>query len=975
MNYDVAMLLKEKHVLNILYIKSKITKKVAQLNVEIVVDKEPIPFAKRNENTKPFKNGKWGNAFDCCWMHFTGTVPSEHKDKKLALHIGIKGEGQLVDSEGNAIQGITSVMSMPDVFSSTTGKTLIDIEQLNLKDDNIDIWIEGGYNGVNGIEVGYGKLNHSDIVIIDEDIKKYYYDYIVTMFAIANFKKDKNVQKAKEVNALLSSSFKTFKKVGAKAASEILSSYLGKPSEVDFELNAVGHSHLDLAWLWPIRETKRKAVRTFTNALTNIERYPDYIYGASQPQQFEWVKEMQPSVYEKIKKAVSDGRIELQGGMWVECDTNISGGEALIRQILLGKKFFNEEFGEEMRICWLPDVFGYSAALPQILKKTGIDYFMTIKLSWNEHNKFPLSTFNWTGLDDSEVIVHMPPEGTYNSNCYPTGNKKAHDDYSEKNNINEALLVYGAGDGGGGPGEGHLEVLTRQKSVDGLAKVKFSKAIDFFDRLKEKKDSLQNYKGELYLEKHQGTYTTQSNNKKYNRKLENALHDLEFIASSITKKGYKYPKDEITKIWKEVLLYQFHDIIPGSSIKRVYDESVVRYKELLEQVLAYRDEALSFIADGEKNTVINTTAFNREEYIKSNNAWYLAKVDAYSSNTVEKLDGSANLTASENDIENNLFKVTFSKNGEIISLIDKTTGKETVGKYLNRLAVYQDKKLHYNAWDIDINYTKKKPSTFKLIKHENIIDKYRVLRRNTYRYNNSTIIQDVVLTEGRPYVDFETHVSWFETHKMLRAEFVPSTFSDKVLCDIQFGNLLRNTGTTNKLDWAQFEICAHKYVDVSDNGYGVAMLSESKYGWRVKDGLISLNLLRSPVYPDPNADRGEHHFKYAFMPHAGDAYESEVIKQAYLYNMPLVATRNNVVISSPMSFDASNIIIETIKPSENSKGIIVRAYECQGKETTTVMTSSFTKISETDMLENVIAKTTEEIIFKPYEIKTFFLSK
>ena len=334
---------------------------------------------------------------------------------------------------------------------------------------------------------------------------------------------------------------------------------------------------MDLAWLWPIRETKRKAARTLSTALKNMDLYPDYIYGASQPQEFEWIKNSYPAMYKKLQQASADGRFEPQGGMWVECDTNLTGAESLVRQFLYGKEFWKTEFNADLKNCWLPDVFGYSAALPQIMKKCGVDYFMTQKLSWNEHNEFPYETFMWEGLSEDKVLTHLLPGNTYNSSGAAPSLCELYQNHKRKDKIPEGLMLYGAGDVGGGPCEANIAMLKNAENLVGLPKVKLGRADEFFDRISAYSNEIPRYKGELYLEKHQGTYTTQSNNKKLNRKCEFAFHDLEALAAVAVRAGYDYPREKIKDLWKEEMLYKFNDILPALN-KQGYTESVARYK-------------------------------------------------------------------------------------------------------------------------------------------------------------------------------------------------------------------------------------------------------------------------------------------------------------------------------------------------------------------------------------------------------------
>lgn len=960
-------------------IRRRIYTKIGELETLVCTDSEPIPFSERSSQTyrKIKSNQAWGKAYTCSWFNFKGQVPKEVKSQHVVLITDIGGEGLYVNDRNEPISGITSKMCWVDKVQSTKGKTVIEFSDSAEGGEVIDIWVEGGFNGKFVLPYEKARFKKAYIACCRDDIKDFYYDYVALSFALAA---SEDKLKEKEISHTLKNAYSvlgSYSAADVKEAKKILNKVLCKENNKgELFFTAIGHSHLDLAWLWPIRETKRKAARTFSNALKNIDKYPDYIYGASQPQQFVWVKEAYPSLYANIKEAVKNGRIELQGGMWAESDTNLPSGESLIRQIYYGKKFFLEEFNQDMKICWLPDVFGYNANLPQILKKTGIDYFMTIKLSWNEQNNFPHRTFNWTGIDNSSVLVHMAPEGDYNSGGTPLCVKRAADNFTEKDVIDNALLVYGAGDGGGGPGEVHIELIKRQQNLEGFPKVSFGRAIDYFERLNISKDKLKSYKGELYLEKHQGTYTTQAQNKYFNRKIEFLLHDVEMIAAAAYLKGYEYPHLFLERIWKEVLLYQFHDIIPGSSIKRVYDESRKRYTEMLEELEALKLNILSFLSIEKSKTFINTSPFCREEYIKSGSEWYFAKAEAYSSSPMVPIDKSFDLKFGDNFIENESIKAVFSEKGYIISLYDKVNSIETCGKYLNRLTLYTDKWKYFNAWDIDINYPKKRKAILHLINSETFIDGPKVIRRQYFKHGKTTLMQDVILISGKALIEFDTECDYHETFKMLRADFSPSVYCDKVKCDIQFGSFDRSTKDDTLIEKAQFEICAHKWADLSREDYGVSLINDCKYGHRVKDGIVSLNLLRSPVYPDPTADRGKHKFKYAFYPHKGNIQCGDTIKEGYHFNMTPLICNNNISLEPLVLSHKKNIIVETIKKAEKENAIVVRLYECFGQNTSTDISTNIHYIEafEGDMLENKITEIDlRQLPFTPFEVKTILL--
>ncbi|MDE5911180.1 MAG: alpha-mannosidase, partial [Clostridia bacterium] len=454
---------------------------------------------------------------------------------------------------------------------------------------------------------------------------------------------------------------------------------------------------------------------------------------------FDWIKQEEPALFERVKKAVADGRIELQGGMWTENDCNIPSGESIIRQFLYGEKFFKDEFGKRCKMVWLPDVFGYPASLPQIMKKCGREYFMTIKLSWNTVNKFPYKTFLWKGIDGSEILSHLAPQGNYNSTASPMAITKSDNGNPQADKIDKALLIYGIGDGGGGPGEAHLEMVKRQANESGLGKVVCRPAEQLFDDLKSQYiEVMPTYDGELYLEKHQGTYTSQSNNKLYNRLMEQALHTLEWLMSLAKVKGVKCDCPQLESIWKEVLLYQFHDIIPGSSINRVYVESMARYKEMYSQVNKYIDAILQSLTTRGGLGVVNPIGFDRQEYVKAGDRWYKADVKAYSSALLAGVNGEdrEGLSRGRDFIQNDKVKVHFAKDGTIDSLVDLTNNKELCKEYLNKLTVYSDPKMYYNAWDIKMNYPKKRKWQFKLESHKSYVDGVSVIMENIYTFKD-----------------------------------------------------------------------------------------------------------------------------------------------------------------------------------------------------------------------------------------------
>lgn len=996
-NFVLKAIANGSHAFNLIALKGKIYKKIASLKPQGILSDEPIKWEDLDKSK--FKNmrfmQKWADKFGCAWFRFTGTVPEAGKGKRVVARIKLQGEGLVYDKDGHVLQGITQVLSKGDLFHSTIGKQIVDISPCAEGGEEVELYVDAGFNGKLRFENMSAHLRRYDLAVMDEELNSYYYDYIEAYFLMckllgdAEGMKDSDVGKAevysaraKELDEGMKNAWKVFKEQGAAKAREALAPVLFRPIDYPAVTHyAVGHAHIDLAWLWPLRETRRKIGRTFANQLRNIKKYDNFIFAESQAQMFTWLKEDYPEVFEQVKKYVDEGRIELQGGMWVESDCNLPSGESWIRQFLYGKRYFKEEFGKDMKMCWLPDCFGFPATLPQVIKGCGMDYFMTIKIMSNTVNEFPHSSFKWKGLDGSEVLAHMEPAGDYNSGASPLAIFKSNKRNKEKESVPVCLLLYGDGDGGGGPGEGHIEYVSRmQKGIYGLAPVKPSKAIDFFEELEKYNDVIPEYDGELYYERHQGTYTSQAAAKLWNRRMENMLHLVELLGAEGKLRGVSYDRALVESIWKEVLLYQFHDVLPGSSIKRVYDESRERYKELYKQIQGVAAKLIDDMSSGESEeyTAINPVDFARKEFIRVEDKWYSVDLPAMGAGKiapVENMDVSS-LTFGENTISNGLITITFGKGGEITSLFDVKNAKELVreGQYFNKLTVYEDPFMYYNAWDIRMDYDKLKKHSLKLEGSDTYIDGVRVVRRNRYRFMDSQFEQTVALTLGDTLVQFDMDADWHEELKMLRADFIPSVFADKVKCDIQFGQIDRSTKNDTSIEQAQFEVCAHKFVNLDGEDYSLALFNRCKYGHKVKEGLLSLALLRAPRFPDPECDRGSHHISYALYPHKEKFEESDVKARAYCYNNVVMLRKANFEEKCPVTVEGDGVILETVKVAEDEKGIVARLYEYKGKETTAkVSFASKGAAFECDMLENKKGKAElSKLAFKPFEIKTLY---
>ncbi|GMA62911.1 glycosyl hydrolase-related protein [Alicyclobacillus fastidiosus] len=980
-------------------IQEKIYTKISALSVTAWVTPEPVSYDNRMSGNKRVltPGDKWGERWDCAWFHFEGAVPEEAVGQKIVLLIDVNGEVCLVDEEGTPFQGLTNVNSEFDLSLGLPGKRVVHISENARGDEVIDLWGDAGNNDLFG-HYRSGRIKEADIAICHEEMRQLYYDVEVLLELAEHLpeqavRRKRILQKLYEVSLFGKITNENVNKARRWLAPE-LQKQGGDPS---LTVSAVGHAHIDLAWLWPIRETMRKGARTFSTALRMMERYPDYVFGASQPQLYQWIKERHPKLYRQVKQRVKEGRWEVQGAMWVEPDSNLAGGEALVRQILYGKRFFQQEFDIDVKVLWLPDVFGYTASLPQILKKSGVDYMMTQKLSWNKYNDHPHHSFWWEGIDGSKVLSHMPPEDTYNSPAAPRSILKAEREYLDGNVSEHCLMLFGIGDGGGGPGEEHLERLSRERNLQGLSPVVQEPAIDFFDKLSSCAEHFQTWRGELYLELHQGTLTSQARNKRYNRKMEKALRELEFAAVlSSLHGGYTYPAEELEAIWKEVLLYQFHDILPGSSIKRVYDESLAQYKVLLGRVTeltnaCYRSLLKPAAGNGIGSSVVlfNSLPWTRNEWVYIKDQWMRATVPSMGYQVISRdkaevdaLPNVSQLHAEQDCLENDLLCVRFDADGSISSIFDKECQREVVaaGQNANLLSVYQDSA---NAWDFPTDYRQMDSMRLTLQEVRAYTEGPQAIVQQTYRTGESELIQKIVLTLDSRQIDFITHVDWRESEKMLRTAFPVDIHTDHVNCEIQFGHLKRPTHRNTMWDFAKDEICAHQWIDLSQSDYGVALLNDCKYGHRAHENTLDINLLRSTSYPGEQADQAVHEFTYSLFPHAGDFVQAQVYRAGYELNVPLhivedaemeIGTSHS---DSFISLDSTSVMIESIKKAEDNDDLIIRLYETAGSkvEVTVSVSLPYEKAFIADLMEQPITlirdgKPGMQLSFTPFEIQT-----
>jgi len=742
-------------------------------------------------------------------------------------------------------------------------------------------------------------------------------------------------------------------------------------------VNCVGHTHIDVAYMWTVMQTREKTQRSFSTVLNLMKRYNDYIFMSSQPQLYQYVKENDPELYEKIKKRIKENRWEAEGAMWLEADTNLVSGESLIRQIIYGKRFMKEEFGTDNKILWLPDVFGYSAALPQILKKSGISQFFTTKLNWNETNYLPDDVFLWEGIDGSTVYANLIRN--YIGHINPDKVKKYWDDFKNKDLMDESLMTFGFGDGGGGPTYEMLENHKRLKyGIPGMPRTVIKKASEHFDYSEKmfyentKEYNRPRWVGEMYLELHRGTYTSMAKNKRYNRKSELLYQKAEELSvSDMVLLNNPYPEKELRENQLNILLNQFHDIIPGSSIKPVYEVTDKEYEKIIDNGNSIKERAVQSLLSSVNTKggifVYNQSPFTVSDYIELDGKTYYAKeIPAHGWKVIKDIKSPEKIKTSDKIIENNLIKVTFNDKYHIVSVFDKEIQREIIkeGFEANVLEAYEDYPKRYDAWEIS-SYYKQKKWIIDNVKEVKVTDTgIKIVRE----YQKSLITQNITLKPDSKRIDFNTVVDWKEDHILLKAAFPTDIHSVNASYDIQFGHIERPTHTNTSWDRAKFEVCAHKWADLSEDNYGVSILSDCKYGYNVEKNVMKISLIKCATYPNPDADKELHTFTYSLYPHTGNLVNSSVIKEGYLLNMPLEAYKTeeqNGCLSDEFSIVSSNsdtVVVETIKKAEDDSSIIVRLYEAMNKKekASVTMGFDFKEAYLCDLTENNIKKIQNE---------------
>lgn len=978
------------------------------------------------------------------WFRANVEVPEEFVGKKAVLLLEFGGEG-LVRINGREISALTSYLN---VRPST--RTRVDISSVIHETRKLEIDVECGMNYMEfasfrrqgKTEIEY-TFKEAGMALVDEAVEKYYFDLKTAFEALKTL--ENPAARIQESSLFLSETANDMEKLlklqdpyvylkvknaiaesvtllefnlsreelvrSIEAAGKKLEEELGNiPHSPHALIKFVGQGHIDTAWLWTLRETLRKTAKTFSNVLSLMDAYPEFIFAFSQPQLFEYMKEYFPDMYQRIKEKVGNGQLELVGNTWVEMDANLPSGESLIRQILYGKQFFEKEFGKSSDVFWMPDVFGYSWALPQIIKKSGMKYFFTSKLNNNSTNKFPYSLFRWKGIDGTVIPAYLQ-RLNYNGDFCPQTVETIYNRFEQKDCCDEILMTFGYGDGGGGPSYQMLETGRRLKEFPGLQNTEIATAQSYFEDIMRYEPELPEWNDEMYFEHHRGTYTSQADMKKANRKNEFLYRNTEILCSIAEALwGCTYPYEKLLEGCKRMLTNQFHDILPGSSIAAVYQQAKKDNQEIKAIAQSEYEKAVDNWVENIPHRkgdflIINTLpwkvsgmakACNQDKIIER----WVEEVPAFGYKLISKEECEVpgrleenRIIHDESNMENDFMKIQLDSHGNIASIWDKEAEREVLedGKRSNLLRIFEDKPANETAWNIELEYQNKywnldKLEEAKII--ENTAD--RGILRQVRAFGNSRFVQDIIVYKHSRRIDFRTEVNWQEREKMLKAEFNVDILAGHAAYEIQFGAIERPNHWNTARDKARFEVCGHKWADLSEADYGVALMNDCKYGYDIKGKCMRLTLLRAAVDPDPEADKGSHEFTYSLYPHLHGWQQGNVVLAGYELNSPLHAVccekdkdaGNRISEQGFLNTDADNVVIDTVKKAENGDGWIIRVYESIGKKTNVNLNCNLPAeiVEECNLMEETersLKSTDKKVRFtiNPYEIKTFRMKR
>ncbi|MBK1881137.1 alpha-mannosidase [Luteolibacter pohnpeiensis] len=979
---------------------------------------EPVTYdvAVANEFAPVEKGVLWGKEWGTAWFRFSGEIPAAWKGKTVVALVDLSFE----DEEGFGREGLVWKDGKP-VIAVSRYRSAIPVEF----GKSVDFYVEAAANPVVEWHWPYGKapvdpeqrlfrLKEACLAVADPEAFAFLMDFRVLRETMLELPIE-GTRRARLMRGLDQACRKM--EVGSSAwlpeARAILKPLLAaKNGDTVHRITATGHAHIDTAWCWPLRETIRKCARTFSTALSYMERYPDYRFSCSQPVQYLWMKALYPSIFEGIKKAVKRGQWEPIGSMWVEPDCNVPSGESLVRQLIHGKAFFEREFGVETEDLWLPDVFGYSAALPQILQKAGVDRFLTQKISWNDTNQFPHHTFMWEGIDGTQIFSHFPPVDTYNARVWAKELTRAERQFAQKDQASHSLMPFGYGDGGGGPSIEMIERIRRFENLEGMPSVEMGTVRGFFDAAEAEIEEPPVWSGELYLELHRGTYTSQSHNKRMNRRCELLLRDAEFFdaVTSLLAPGELVETDPaperviwdvdghgpekensptaktLDRAWKLLLLNQFHDILPGSSIGRVYDDSRRDYEVIEKIALTVREAGLQRLLQptAGSHVAFNTLAHDRAEVVElPDGKLAYVQVPACGYATVAETSDVPEAVQLKEisggwELSNGLIDVKIATDGTLKSVTDLQTGREFLAGTGNELHLLRDYPNRWSAWDIEASAMEDyevvgQGATGKVVEQQPL----RVVLEFDRSFGTSTMTQRIVMRAGTSRLDFETFVDWKERNKALKVSFPLSIRSDHALFEIQSGNVRRPVHRNTSWDAARFEVSMQRWLDLSESDCGAALLNDGIFGCDVLGGRVRLTLLKGAGAPDPNADIGQHRWTFSLFPHAGAGVEGGVVEAAAELNTPLLVREGTMSESSAcwLSANKPGVTLEAFKRAEDGDGVVARWLESYGREVKVDLsrTLPIDGLQETDLLEriNTDGDNGESIVLRPFDIRTF----
>ena len=969
-------------------------------DVSAYVPAAPVPVADAlAAGYTPVQPGEpWGLPWSTTWFKVTGCPPEGWAGGRVEAMVdlgftnqtpGFQAEGLAFAPDGTPIKGVMPLNHWLPVVSQGSGTWTAYVEAVAMPAVIGERGREDRYEptGLGDVRTAGGKplykVGEAKLVLVDEAAWGLVFDFDVLLGVATQL--GPGSPRGHEVIRALERALDAYDlDPSAETARAALKDVLASPAaRTAHRISAVGHAHIDSAWLWPVRETVRKCARTFANVAALGEAYPELVFACSQAQQWWWAKQHYPAIYARMEAQVAKGQVVPVGGMWVESDTNVTGAEALARQLVFGKRFFLDELGVETDEVWLPDCFGYSAALPQLIALSGSHYFLTQKISWNETNRFPHHTFWWEGIDGTRVFTHFPPVDTYNSDMSPAQMSYAAANYSEVGLASRSLVPFGYGDGGGGPTREMMERARRMADLDGAPQVSVDSPAKFFAAARAEYPDAPVWSGELYLELHRATLTSQVGIKQGNRRSEHLAREAELWSATAAAAGLLgYPYAELDDIWRDILLNQFHDILPGSSIAMVNDEAIASHASIAARLEALTANALSALGSGgEAPLAFNAAPHERAGVPALGATAPLVSTDA----------ASVTVAAGGTVLQNGRLRVELDSDGHIASLLDLEAGREVLppGTRANVLQLHPDYPNKYPAWDVDSFYRRRKvdigsPAAVAVVSD----GPGEAAVRLEYAFGSSRAVQVLRLTAGSDVLVLETEVDWQEEDRFLKVAFPVDVHADWSSAEIQFGHVRRPTHTNTSWDAARFEIVAHRFLHIGEPGYGVAIVNGGIYGHDVttieREGggratVARLSLVRGPTFPDPRADRGTHHFRYAIVPGASIA---DAVREGYRFNLPLRAGRGKGPVAPLVSVDNPAVVVEAVKMADDRSGdVVVRCYEALGGRATATVRTSFplARAGLTDLLERPLEDLGAggqqlDLSLRPFQVVTLRLS-